>query len=129
MPVFEDVDKLLEEVAGDVEAALGPAFPGSFSVVEPFAPLLPIDNGVVTVVPWVWSGRHDGHFFEARATGNPVEVTGVTLVRSDDDDLFFHRIVDWHTLYRQIGFLMVCRRPRSPETEDADLIDIPGARS
>ena len=129
MPVFSDVNKLLEEVSSDVEAALGPAFPGTFSVAAPFAPLLPIENDTVTVVPWVWQGRHDGQFFEARATGLPVEVSGITMVRIDDRELFFHRIVDWHTLYRQIGFLMVCRRPRSPDTENADRIDIPGVAS
>jgi hypothetical protein len=128
MPVYGSVRELLDDVESDVVGALNPAFPGSFEVIEPFEDLLPIENAGanVTVVPWVWRGRHEGTFFEARATGNAVQVTGVTMVMPDKDGYQFHRIVDWHTLYRQIGFLMVCRRPRSPDTEDFDTIDIPG---
>ncbi len=131
MPVFEAVDKLLEEVGSDVRDALGPAFPGEFDLVAPFGDFLPIedDDANVTVVPWIWRGRHEGPFFEARPTGNLVEVTGVTMVTRKGDDFVYHRIVDWQTLYRQIGFLMVCRRPRSPETEEFDTIDIPGTTS
>jgi hypothetical protein len=127
MPVYEDVEKLLEDIGSDVHDALNEAFPGSFDIVEPFADVLPIGERDVTAVPWVWRGVHSGDFYEARRTGNPVEVTGVTLVRLDDGELIYHRIVDWQTLYRQIGFLMVCRRPRTPDTNEVDTIDIPGS--
>jgi hypothetical protein len=131
MPVFESVPKLLEEVESDVRDALGQAFPGRFDLVAPFGDFLPIEdaNANVTVVPWIWRGRHEETFFEARPTGNLVEVTGVTMVTQKGSEILYHRIVDWQTLYRQIGFLMVCRRPRSPETEEFDTIDIPGTAS
>lgn len=126
MPIFETTDELVDEVRTDVEAAFSDAFPGKFEIAAPFGAALPIGDDDVTVVPWVWSGTHTGVFADIRPTGYDVEVTGVTLLRREGDDLFHHRIVDWHTLYRQMGFLMVCRRPRSPETEEVDSIDIPG---
>jgi hypothetical protein len=129
MSVIRSDGSLRDEVEQDVTQAFATAFPGTFDIVEPFKHMPAIETDHVTVVPWVWNGVHEGTFFDARATGNPVEITGVTMVTDQDGKATFHRIVDWHTLYRQIGFLMVCRRPRSPDTESADLIDIPGASS
>ena len=125
MPVHEDVEELVEDIRTDVDAVFRDAFPGSFEIVEEFRNLLPIGEGDVTAVPWKWQGVHAGVFYEARPTGNSVEFTGVTLVRLDENhERVYHRIVDWQTLYRQIGFLMVCRRPRSPGTEEFDIIDM-----
>lgn len=125
MPVFESSEILVREVRADVEAAFAEALPGEFAVAEPFGDLLPIGEGEATALPWRWRGTHTGVLGDVRPTGLPVDFTGVTLVRRDGGELLFHRIVDWHTLFRQMGFLMVCRRPRLPGTEDADTIDIP----
>jgi hypothetical protein len=126
MPVFETTDELITEITSDVEDTFGEAFPGKFDIVEPFGRSLPIGDGDATAVPWVWHGTHTGVFADIRPTGFDVEITGVTLVRREGGQVVYHRIVDWHTLYRQMGFMMVCRRPRTPETDEVDTIDLPG---
>ncbi len=123
MPVSEEAVELVE---ADVRAAFGEAFPdGRFEVPRPFDELLPIGGDDVAVVPWSWRGTHTGDFREVRRTGLPVEFTGTTLITESEDGLRFHRVVDWLTLYRQLGLMMVCRRPRTVETEDADDADVP----
>ena len=72
------------------------------------------------------TASHIRVFADIRPTGFDVEITGVTMLRREGSNVVYYRIVDWHTLYRQMGFMMVCRRPRSPETEEIDRIDIPG---
>ena len=122
MPVPEDAVRLVED---DVKAVFGEAFPdGRFLVPQPFRDLVPIGGDDVTVVPWTWQGTHTGDFREVRRTGLPVEFAGTTLITESDEGLRFHRIVDWLTLYRQLGLMMVCRRPRTEGTEDADDSDV-----
>lgn len=129
MSVLDGVGDMRREVEDDVTVAFSTAFPGEFSIAEPFDALPAIFTADVSVVPWVWKGVHEGAFLDARATGNAVEITGVTLVTQAGPEPVFHRIVDWQALYRQIGFAMVCRRPRSPDTERFDTIDIPDTLS
>jgi hypothetical protein len=121
MPVPEDA---VERVEGDVRAVFGEAFPGTFAVPEPFDGLVPIGGNDVAVVPWTWRGTHTGDFREVRRTGLPVEFAGTTFVTESDEGLRFHRIVDWISLYRQLGLMMVCRRPRPEGTEDVDDADV-----
>lgn len=51
----------------------------------------------------------------------------VAVIKNDQpaDGLRFVRFVDWQTFYRQLGLLMVCRRPQTPDTVDADDADRP----
>jgi SnoaL-like polyketide cyclase len=122
MPVPDDAVQLVEN---DVRAVFGEAFPdGRFAVPRPFTELVPIVGNDVAVVPWTWRGTHTGHFREVRRTGLPVEFAGTTLLIESEEGVRFHRIVDWLTLYRQLGLLMVCRRPRTEGTEDADDADV-----
>jgi hypothetical protein len=121
MRVREEAVRLVEE---DVKAVFGEAFPGRFGVPQPFGELVPIVGNGVTVVPWTWRGTHTGDFREVRRTGLPVEFAGTTLLTETDGGVRFHRIVDWLTLYRQLGLMMVCRRPRTESTEDVDDSDV-----
>jgi SnoaL-like polyketide cyclase len=121
MQVREDAVRLVRE---DVRAVFGDAFPGTFGVPQAFDGLVPIVGDGVTVVPWTWRGTHTGDFREVRRTGLPVEFAGTTLLTETDEGVRFHRIVDWLTLYRQLGLMMVCRRPRTEGTEDADDSDV-----
>jgi hypothetical protein len=121
MPVPDDVVELVE---ADVRAVFGEAFDGTFEVPPPFEELVPIGGGDVAVVPWFWRGTHTGDFREIRRTGLPVEFAGTTIVTESGEELLFHRIVDWLALYRQLGLMMVCRRPRTVETEDVDDSDV-----
>jgi hypothetical protein len=122
MPVPEDVVDLVE---ADVRALFGEAFSEvRFEIPEPFEELVPIGSEEVAVVPWFWRGTHTGDFREVRRTGLPVEFAGTTIVTESGEGLLFHRIVDWLSLYRQLGLMMVCRRPRTVETEDVDDSDV-----
>jgi hypothetical protein len=121
MPVPEDA---VERVEADVRAVFGVAFPGTFAVPEPFARLVPIGSNDVVVVPWTWQGTHTENFREVRRTGLRVEFAGTTFITESEGELRFHRIVDWISLYRQLGLTMVCRRPRTEGTEDIDDADV-----
>lgn len=122
MPVPEDA---VEVVQADVEALFNESFPGvGFTVPPPFDRLAPIGAGDVAVVPWFWEGTHTGDFREVRRTGLPVEFAGTTILTESEEGLRFHRIVDWLSLYRQLGLLMVCRRPRTAATEEIDDSDV-----
>jgi SnoaL-like polyketide cyclase len=122
MPIGEEAVRLVEE---DVTAVFGEAFPdGTFDVPRPFEDRVPIVANDVAVVPWTWRGTHTGNFREVRRTGLPVEFAGTTFITESDEGLRFHRVVDWLTLYRQLGLMMVCRRPRTAGTEDADDADV-----
>jgi hypothetical protein len=126
MPVPDDPGDLEEIIEADVRRAFGDAFTDlEVEVPEPFAGRLPIGTGPATAVPWRLVGRHTGTFQDVRATGFPVEVTGATFLLDEPGGLRFVRFVDWHTLYRQLGLLMVCRRPQTLETADADDADQP----
>ena len=122
MPVPENAVELVE---ADVRAVFGEAFSGgTFEIRPPFDELVPIGGSDVAVVPWFWQGIHTGHFREIRRTGLPVEFAGTTFITESEEELRFHRIVDWLSLYRQLGLMMVCRRPRTEDTEDADDSDV-----
>jgi hypothetical protein len=55
-----------------------------------------------------------------------VEFAGTTFItESEGGELRFHRIVDWISLYRQLGLMMVCRRPRAEGPGDIDGADVP----
>jgi predicted ester cyclase len=123
MTVPKEAVRLVEK---DVRAVFSDAFPdGSFDVPQPFADLVPIVGNGVAVVPWIWRGTHTGDFREVRRTGLSVQFAGTTLITESDEGLRFHRVVDWLTLYRQLGLMMVCRRPRTEGTEAADDADVP----
>ena len=126
MPIPENLDDLKTTVADDVRGAFNDAFTDiEIDVPEPFTDRLPIGTGPATAVPWRLVGRHVGTFHDVRATGFSVEVTGATFLLDEPGGLQFVRFVDWHTLYRQLGLLMVCRRPQTPETAEADDADRP----
>jgi hypothetical protein len=126
MSVPEDPGELREIIEADVRSAFGEAFSGiEIDTPEPFADLLPIGKGDATAIPWRLTGTHTGTFQDVRATGFPIEVTGATFLLDAPGQPTFVRFVDWHTLYRQLGLLMVCRRPQTPDTADADDADQP----
>lgn len=131
MPIFDSLDELQAQIEADVSAVFADAFPhdesgDGFSVPEELAGVAPMQTDDASVFPWRWRGLHRGPFFEVRPTGHRVDVVGVTIVtKGGEDGLNFHRIVDWLTLYRQLGLMMVCRRPQSPETFAFDDIDQP----
>ena len=126
MPLPEGTRDLQEIIEADVRNAFGGAFSEiEIDVPEPFKDRLPIGTGPATAVPWRLVGRHTGTFQDVRPTGFPVEVTGATFLLDDPGGIRFVRFVDWHTLYRQLGLLMVCRRPQTPGTADFDDADQP----
>jgi hypothetical protein len=126
MTVTEDPEELRRTIEDDVMGAFRDAFSDlEVEVPEPFRDLLPIGTGDATAVPWRVTGTHTGTFHDVRPTGFPIEVTGATFLVATDDEQRFVRFVDWHTLYRQLGLLMVCRRPQTPDTADADDADQP----
>ena len=126
MPIPENLDDLKGKIEGDVRSAFQDAFTDiEIDVPEPFTDRLPIGTGPATAVPWRLVGRHVDTFHDVRATGFSVEVTGATFLLDEPGGLQFVRFVDWHTLYRQLGLLMVCRRPQTRETADADDADQP----
>jgi hypothetical protein len=110
MPVPDSADHIRREVEEDVTAVFSTAFPGEFSVPEPFTDALPIGTGDVTAIPWRWTGVHRAPFHGLAPTGRPVDFSGVTLLRSEGDGLLFHRLVDWLELYRQIDAVVANRR-------------------
>jgi hypothetical protein len=123
MPVPETFDELFELIRDDVASALAEPFPGDLDIPGELRELLPIGTGRSTAVPWVWRGSHQGVFHDVRPTAQGVEIAGITILRDDGDELRYHRVVDWQTLYRQLGLLMVCRRPRDPNVDDVDDVD------
>jgi hypothetical protein len=126
MPVPDDPAQLEELIGADVMSAFGKAFSNiEIDIPAPLADLLPIGTGDATAVPWRLTGIHTGTFQDVRATGFPIEVTGATFLLDAPGQPKFVRFVDWHTLYRQLGLLMVCRRPQTPGTFDADDADQP----
>jgi hypothetical protein len=126
MPLPEGSRDLQKMIEADVRSAFGGAFSEiEIDVPEPFKDRLPIGTGPATAVPWRLVGFHTGTFQDVRATGFPVEFTGATFLLDDPDGVRFVRFVDWHTLYRQLGLLMVCRRPQTPGTAKADDADQP----
>jgi hypothetical protein len=126
MPLPEGSRDLQKMIEADVRSAFGSAFSDvEIDVPEPFKDRLPIGTGPATAVPWRLVGFHTGTFQDVRATGFPVEFTGATFLLDDPDGVRFVRFVDWHTLYRQLGLLMVCRRPQTPATAKADDADQP----
>ncbi len=126
MPFPDNTDELIAMIEEDVRGAFEDAFrDGAFDIPEPFSDRLPIGGGDATAVPWRWRGHHTGTFHEVRPTGFLVEVTGATFLLDGPDGLRFVRFVDWQTFYRQLGLLMVCRRPQTPDTVDADDADRP----
>ena len=126
MPVTEDPGELERIIGDDLMSAFGSAFSNiEIDVPPPFNDLLPIGTGGATAVPWRITGTHTGEFHDVRATGFPIEVTGATFLVDTGGGERFIRFVDWHTLYRQLGLLMVCRRPQTPDTAGADDADQP----
>lgn len=120
MPVPDDPDRLRAVVEDDVRGVLARPFPGELDVPAPFADALPIGIGDVTAVPWRWRGVHEAEFLGLRRTGLPVDVTGVTLLRAEGDDVVFHRVVDWAALFAQIGVAVGTRRMVVPAERDPD---------
>ena len=53
-----------------------------FSFTVRRRPPTPIENNTVTVVPWVWQGRHDGNSSRPTPPDYREIVSGVTMVRS-----------------------------------------------
>ncbi len=99
-------------VRHDVSAAFASAFPGRFSVPEPFATERPIASDTTVAVPWRWHGTHEGPFADIPATGFEVDISGVTLLRTDEHGaVLHHRIVDWLHLYQQLGVVIGSRAP------------------
>jgi hypothetical protein len=79
-------------------------------VPDPLADTAPIVSGDVAVVPWQWIGIHEAKFHGLRPTRQPVDFTGVTILRAEGDELVFHRQVDWLALYTQIDAVVATRR-------------------
>lgn len=136
MSIIENPDALLRFVQDDVTKFFATAIAprdgvqdDGFDVPEAFREAPPTSANGAAAVPWRWRGQHVGTFGEIAPTGGVVDVSGVTLVLDDGSQLI--RIVDWLTLYRQMGMMMVCRRPRHSHADDPqreetfDTTDIP----
>ncbi len=89
---------------------------------------LPTSSSFIAV-PWMWVGVHTGRVddlpedavgrgFPVRdPTGRVVTVEGLTLLqRTEDDQMAFHRFVDWLGAYSQLGVLMAGRTPFQPRS-------------
>jgi hypothetical protein len=104
MTLPESPDDAWQVVRQDVEDAFGAAFPGELVPVEPFETDLLITSGPTVAVPWRWIGHHERPFAGIHPAGTEVVVTGVTMLRDGPEgELVFHRLVDWHALYTQLG--------------------------
>jgi hypothetical protein len=69
------------------------------------------------LVRWQWTGRHQpveevrrlGASFLSRPTGNAVVIEGLTIVEQREEGLFIRRLVDWLSVYAQLGMVSVGR--------------------
>lgn len=109
-------------------------------LAEPRIEVDPIGSGVLrseshAAIAWQVSGRHAAdptgdrrRFLGLAPTGTDVVVHGVTFVRPDADmpgGLAFRRLIDWGSVYDQLG--MVPGRPVDSRSETPPLE--PGAAS
>lgn len=121
----------LELVIEDVTRGIGEwlraddDIPGSgFRLLEPFErdaeQLRNAETGTV-VVPWGWTGRHDGDVMGVTPTGRIIDIHGVTLVRDTEQGPQFSRFVDWISALGQMG-VGLFSRPVIDDGAPPDLI-------
>jgi hypothetical protein len=72
----------------------------SVQVVQEFGTLRGTDHGAVV---WRYSGLNSVRFLGLHPTGREIIVDGITLVSGNADEPSFHRLIDWHAVYAQLG--------------------------
>lgn len=109
--VDHDRPKNAPETATDAQvilnlfAELESGFPGAIHVLDLVEPISPDDEGNPrAMVRWTFEGTHNGPFFGATATGNPVSINGIDIFTARDGQF----IEQWHieeliTLFEQIA--------------------------
>ena len=71
-----------------------------FTIIDAFG------QGDKIVKHWNFKGTHDGEFFGVPATGNKVDVSGVTLVIMKDGKIAQEQdFMDYLDLYKQLGLM------------------------
>lgn len=69
-------------------------------ILDDFGTLTSDTHGVVV---WSYTGRNTQRFMGHAPTGRDIRVDGVTIVELDNPDTPYHRIIDWHSVFRQMG--------------------------
>ena len=69
-------------------------------ILDDFGTLRSETHGAVV---WRYTGRHTQRFLGHEPTGRTIVVDGVTIVGGSEDDPAFHRIIDWHSVFEQMG--------------------------
>jgi hypothetical protein len=92
----------------DLVAGLQDAFTFSHTDIDTDSPVnAPVlTNGTYTAVVWSLSAVHSGTFVGLEATGQAVEIEGVTLIQvpqNDGDEPQFMRFIDWSEVFGQLG--------------------------
>jgi len=63
-------------------------------------------QGDKMVKHWNFKGTHDGDFFGVPATGNKVNITGVTLVKMKNGKIAVEQdFMDFLNFYKQLGIM------------------------
>lgn len=71
-----------------------------FTIVDIFG------QGDKMVKHWNFKGTHDGDFFGVPATGNPVDISGTTLIKMKDGKIAAEQdYMDFLSFYTQLGLL------------------------
>ena len=71
-----------------------------FTMVDVFG------QGDKMVKHWNFKGTHDGDFFGVPATGNKVNISGVTLVKMKDGKIAVEQdFMDFLSFYKQLGIM------------------------
>jgi hypothetical protein len=141
-----DTPQRIDEVKGDVERLLGGYITADpevesegFQLEEGFGDggyvTGAAETGQFTFVRWRWRGRHTGRvsrfdgekpggrtrpFLMARGTGNAVTVEGLTILEQRDDGIYARRLVDWLSVYSQMGLISPSRPIGRTSTELQD---------
>jgi hypothetical protein len=98
-------DLLLAFAAGEDVPDRGTGLPPvggrrAVRILDEFGTLTSDTHGAVV---WSYTGRNTEPFLGHAPTGRTIRVDGVTIVSTDGGEPAFHRIIDWHSVFRQMG--------------------------
>jgi hypothetical protein len=99
-PMIDAQTLVTEDITHGLREAFEPV--GDIVFADEFGTLA---NDDYTAVVWSVHAHHIGTFAGVDATGNEVEITGVTIVRHGvtRDDVAVFRFIDWMTVLGQLG--------------------------
>jgi hypothetical protein len=110
LPPLDQVTSLVED---DTVACFQGVFPPTegFAIAEPFTPTEgDVSNGRLGALAWTWSGQDTVGFNGMGPTGQDIVVRGVTVVEvRGEDDLLYHRYIDWTGVAGQLGLGFIGR--------------------